>query len=737
MRSGRACRLLTISGRACACLGDATRPYLLAAVPKDLLASHGPAVRMMENNGTGHAGPATAPAGWAALLLGIAAAAAPGACCADAPNRQAPSSPLTSAAAAAAAAAGPGGAGGGGGGDGGGGGAPPPALTNHPLEYDPVTNEHTAKMTMARTAALDYYNAGKYAQAEAKFREAVSEAQLGFESGDPHIASAKNNLAEFLRNTGRWAEAEQLYKEALDLLERNFGEKHWLFVAALHNLALSYEAAGDLATARTTMERVLALRLAMFGPRHFLYADSLFALGHMMRAVPGQRGEAMRMMAEAVRVLEEAEKLQVNVVLLWLTEIANHHTADGRPDLAAAALRRAVAHLGTEHGEEAAAASALAEQLVEALAAAGRPAEAAEAAAEALAARRKMFGEGALVVAQSEMRVAQLQLLAAAQPPSGKTATEAPQRTQPPTQPQQHQQEQPPAATAAAAAAGAAPLSPQPAADGPGPALRALQHAEAAARISAANVDECSRGGLLSGPPADKLVKRLRAAHTLGSAAKLVATLAGVGDPAATAAAATAAPPPPPPPPGIGNAVMGGASSGASPTSPASAAPSRGWSWWPFGGGKGSPPPAAAAAEAEAAAPAQARGPAPPQVPLPPAEPVAELSLADRRLDQAATALMGAVAAGKQLMQAVGSGRRQLPSGVSADELAGLLVEAQLQLLDVLERLGLVLQARVAAGQGGAAAAAGGGGLGGSGDVVERHRRVLEQQERVVAELLA
>ena len=31
----------------------------------------------------------------------------------------------------------------------------------HPLEYDPVTNEHTAKMTMARTAALEHYNAGK------------------------------------------------------------------------------------------------------------------------------------------------------------------------------------------------------------------------------------------------------------------------------------------------------------------------------------------------------------------------------------------------------------------------------------------------------------------------------------------------------------------------------------------------------------------------------------------------
>ncbi len=125
--------------------------------------------------------------------------------------------------------------------------------------------------------------------------------------------------------------------QALDLLERNYGEKHWLFVSALHNLALCLEAAGRVGEARAAMERVLGLRLAMFGPRHFLYADSLYALGHMVRkeairqrgregeqregagkgrGARGGRGrggkaedgaaEGLRMMAEAVRVLEEA-----------------------------------------------------------------------------------------------------------------------------------------------------------------------------------------------------------------------------------------------------------------------------------------------------------------------------------------------------------------------------------------------------------------------------------------------
>ncbi|GIL59392.1 hypothetical protein Vafri_14249 [Volvox africanus] len=391
---------------------------------------------------------------WAAWLLGIAAMA-PGTCNAD--NRQSSAEPSSHSPTAAVpvTAAGNG----------------VPGFTNHPLEYDPVTNEHTAKMTLARTAALEYYNGGKYAQAETKFREAVAEAQLGFVANDPHIASAKNNLAEFLRNTGRWDEAEALYKEALDLLERNFGEKHWLFVAALHNLALSYEARGDLSAARATMERVLSLRLSMFGPHHFLYADSLFALGHMLRVDPKHRPEGLRMMSEAVRLLEDAERVQVSVVLYWLTEVANAHTADGRPDLAANALRRAVAHMATERGDEAAAASALNDQLTETLAAGGRLSEAVQTAEAALSARRRMFGERALVVAQSEIRVAQL-LLAA------------------------HLQDRNPAATP----------KQQQAPEGPGPSLRALQHAEAAARISAANVDECSQRGMLSEPPPDRCV---------------------------------------------------------------------------------------------------------------------------------------------------------------------------------------------------------------------------------------
>jgi len=41
------------------------------------------------------------------------------------------------------------------------GGLPVSETATHPLDDEAITNEHTAKMSMARNAALEYYQAGK------------------------------------------------------------------------------------------------------------------------------------------------------------------------------------------------------------------------------------------------------------------------------------------------------------------------------------------------------------------------------------------------------------------------------------------------------------------------------------------------------------------------------------------------------------------------------------------------
>eukprot|EP00798_Chlamydomonas_sp_ICE-L_P024231 gene24231-9830_t len=321
---------------------------------------------------------------------------------------------------------------------------------------------------MARAAALEHYQAGRYPQAETKLIEALDCAKLGFEATDPHLASCMNNLAEFYRNMGQYDKAEGLYHEALDLLESIFGEqhwpyvsamhilalmleacrtleqaldllesifgeRHWLYVSAMHNLALMLEARGELEKALETMKQVVKLRLVMFGPLHFLYADSIFALAHIYNKLasksraeaaaavattasssstgggaekkapadaaaqvkgsgwwgwirfrrggakkPGdeEAKEAVALMAKAIGIMEEAETVQVNVVLYWLVELAEEHKRQGNMNPAVECMRKALHHFGSDKGEAMAQASQLSDRLVDFLLEGGRQADA-------------------------------------------------------------------------------------------------------------------------------------------------------------------------------------------------------------------------------------------------------------------------------------------------------------------------------------------------------------------------
>ncbi|KAG1656345.1 hypothetical protein FOA52_011489 [Chlamydomonas sp. UWO 241] len=288
---------------------------------------------------------------------------------------------------------------------------------SHPLELEEaVTNEHTAMMTLARAAALEYYQAGKYKLAEAKFIVALEQAKLGFDVRDPHIASCKNNLAEFYRNTGQFAKAEALYTEALELLDFLYGEKHWLYVGAMHNLALCYEAGKDYTRAAATMEKVLKLRLQMFGDRSFLYADSMFALAHIIKKLGGKGADvrALQLMRKAIEILEDAESLQVNVVLFWLQDMAKELRAQGRPRDAAEAMSKALKHMASDKGEVMASASALSDALVDDLIEAGQLLDARKAMSACLSARVTLFKRD-LVVVQSMTKMASIDAAALAQ----------------------------------------------------------------------------------------------------------------------------------------------------------------------------------------------------------------------------------------------------------------------------------------------------------------------------------
>ncbi|GBG00220.1 hypothetical protein Rsub_12705 [Raphidocelis subcapitata] len=312
-------------------------------------------------------------------------------------------------------------------------------LTNNPLDYDPITNEHTAAMTLARKQAMEAYDAGRYDEAEARFKAALAEARKGFPPEDLHIPSALNMLAEFYRNTRRFGEAAALYQEAIDHLAEATGEKHWMYASALANLALCREEAGDLPGAAALLERALALRRAMFGPASVPYADTAFALGRVLRAIGGGGGGGgaadgaaaparsgwlgggraaapsqqekrwLALMGDAVKVLEESGDPAGSPIIEWELAYADALRAAGRAADAVPQLRAALAHLAAAKGDGPAHASEVAERLVDALQAAGQlPAARAEM-QRCVETRMQLFGRH-LVVAKSMTRLAHLLL---------------------------------------------------------------------------------------------------------------------------------------------------------------------------------------------------------------------------------------------------------------------------------------------------------------------------------------
>ena len=89
--------------------------------------------------------------------------------------------------------------------------------------YPTAANKATAQWRVYTDIARDLSSRGEHEEAGKYLRRALKEAQEGFGKDDPHVAAARNNLAELYRLQKRWDEAERLYEDAARALERHFG----------------------------------------------------------------------------------------------------------------------------------------------------------------------------------------------------------------------------------------------------------------------------------------------------------------------------------------------------------------------------------------------------------------------------------------------------------------------------------------------------------------------------------
>jgi tetratricopeptide (TPR) repeat protein len=111
-------------------------------------------------------------------------------------------------------------------------------------------------------SGIKLYQAGKYTEAEPKFRSAVEQA-AELDPVDPRIARAWNNLAATIYALGRYDEAGQYYRKVLDWHDVHGMKTTLEYAKILNNVASMYrmtarfdEAAGVAARAVAIGEKV-------------------------------------------------------------------------------------------------------------------------------------------------------------------------------------------------------------------------------------------------------------------------------------------------------------------------------------------------------------------------------------------------------------------------------------------------------------------------------------------------
>jgi tetratricopeptide (TPR) repeat protein len=142
-------------------------------------------------------------------------------------------------------------------------------------EYD------TAQWRVYTDRAKELVRQKKYDEAQKYLEKAVGHAERGFGLSDPHVASAKQNLAELYRLTKQYEKAAPLYDEALAILIDNYGTSDIRVAFALHNVAGFYLAQQKLDKAEEYYLQSLHVKLASVGPGHTETSNTMFHLSEL------------------------------------------------------------------------------------------------------------------------------------------------------------------------------------------------------------------------------------------------------------------------------------------------------------------------------------------------------------------------------------------------------------------------------------------------------------------------
>jgi tetratricopeptide (TPR) repeat protein len=150
-------------------------------------------------------------------------------------------------------------------------------------------------------SGIKLYQAGKYTEAEPKFRSAVEQA-AELDPVDPRVARAWNNLAATIYALGRYDEAGQYYRKVLDWHDAHGMKTTLEYAKILNNVASMYRM-----TARFDEAAGLAARAIAIGEK---VAPPAELAGFLHNSAEIERGRGNLPVAEALatRALAESER---------------------------------------------------------------------------------------------------------------------------------------------------------------------------------------------------------------------------------------------------------------------------------------------------------------------------------------------------------------------------------------------------------------------------------------------
>lgn len=198
------------------------------------------------------------------------------------------------------------------------------------------------KLDALNVKVAEFYQAGRFADAEPVAREALGVAETLFGPQDSRTVAPLSNLAFIYQARGKYPDATQLFKRCLAIVEGAVGPKHKDVGTLLNNIAELHRLQGQFAEAEPLYKRAIAIYEDLGNADHTEMATVLNNLG-LVHQAQGHYAEAEPLYKRSFAIYEKVLGKEHPVLATVLNNLAEFYRFQGRPSEAEPYYRQSLA----------------------------------------------------------------------------------------------------------------------------------------------------------------------------------------------------------------------------------------------------------------------------------------------------------------------------------------------------------------------------------------------------------